>query len=464
MAAEDAQQPRGADELVEIIRAIKERVRGRATGAASGGDGEQFSVQTPDLMLAVHARDAALGKVAAIGTVNPRRGGPLNALIQQAKRIISRALDWHVREQVEFNRAAVASLDGLIEAFDDCNRALSQLTARINAVGREAGDAHAQIAAGLDELKQEVGDTRAHWNTWRSEWEQRLLDTETRFLRGIAEAQGGYEHKLRQVHRDYEASLWGHLDKMRAEYERLIHTELRALRQRIAASAPVSLRRASETQEEAGREPYDALRFALRFRGTEEYVKQQQRHYVPLFAGCDEVLDLGCGRGEFLEVMREAGIKAYGVDLNEECVALCADKGLRADKADLFAHLEGRLDSSLGGIFCAQVVEHLPPLRIPELVRLAAAKLHRGGLLVVETPNPECLAIFATHFYLDPTHVRPVPAALLSFYMEEAGLGRIRISQVGPAVEFMPALTALPSEVRDAFFNGLDYYIAGYKL
>jgi O-antigen chain-terminating methyltransferase len=193
-------------------------------------------------------------------------------------------------------------------------------------------------------------------------------------------------------------------------------------------------------------------------------VKQQQRHYVPLFAGCDEVLDLGCGRGEFLEVMREAGINAYGVDLSEECVALCADKDLRAEKADLFAHLEARLDSSLGGIFCAQVVEHLPPLRIPELVRLAAAKLHRDGLLIVETPNPECLAIFATHFYIDPTHVRPVPAALLSFYMEEAGLGRIQVSQVAPAAESMPALAALPSEVRDAFFNGLDYYIAGYKL
>ncbi|PYT26076.1 MAG: hypothetical protein DMG58_23155 [Acidobacteria bacterium] len=98
------------------------------------------------------------------------------------------------------------------------------------------------------------------------------------------------------------------------------------------------------------------------------------------------------------------------------------------------------------------------------MIRLAAQKLGRGGLIAIETPNPECLAIFATHFYLDPTHVRPIPYALLSFYMEENGIGHIEMHPRSPAIESMPALASLPDDFRNAFFGGLDYAIIGRKL
>jgi O-antigen chain-terminating methyltransferase len=109
-------------------------------------------------------------------------------------------------------------------------------------------------------------------------------------------------------------------------------------------------------------------------------------------------------------------------------------------------------------------VEHLPPERIPELIRLAAARLDRGGVLAIETPNPECLAIFAVHFYLDPTHHRPVPHPLLAFYMEEHGLGGLEVHKRSPAGETMPSLASLPEDFCDAFFGGLDYAIIGRKL
>ena len=89
--------------------------------------------------------------------------------------------------------------------------------------------------------------------------------------------------------------------------------------------------------------------------------------------------------------------------------------------------------------------------------------MKRGAVMAVETPNPECLAIFATHFYLDPTHTRPVPAPLLRFYLEEAGFTNIEIEKLSPAVETMPSLAELPASVRDAFFGGLDYAIFGKK-
>ena len=208
----------------------------------------------------------------------------------------------------------------------------------------------------------------------------------------------------------------------------------------------------------------DYLRFAERFRGSEEYVRNSFKFYVPLFSKRKDVLDIGCGRGEFLELMREAGVPARGIDLSREWVQLCAQKGLRAEVADLFRYLSDLPDFALDGIFCAQVVEHLPPDRIPEFIRLAAQKLVRDGLLVIETPNPECLAIFATHFYLDPTHTRPVPHPLLAFYMEEHGLGGIELHRRSPAVDSMPELAEIPKGVRDALFGGLDYAIAGRKL
>jgi O-antigen chain-terminating methyltransferase len=145
-------------------------------------------------------------------------------------------------------------------------------------------------------------------------------------------------------------------------------------------------------------------------------------------------------------------------------VDLCRHKGLQAENADLFTYLADLPEASLDGIFSAQVVEHLPPDRLPEMIKLASSRLRRDGVLLLETPNPECLAIFASHFYLDPTHTRPIPHALLAFYMEEYGLGLIEVHRRAPAVESMPALASLPEDFREAFFGGLDYGIVGRKL
>jgi O-antigen chain-terminating methyltransferase len=249
--------------------------------------------------------------------------------------------------------------------------------------------------------------------------------------------------------------------KVRRESERVIHEELRIIRQRGVQQAPAAPVRPSEPAPEM---PFDYGRFAERFRGSEDYVKKNLQFYLPRFQGRGPVLDIGCGRGEFLEMMRDAGIEARGIDLSEESMARCRQKGLDVEQADLFAWLRDRPDRSLGAIFCAQVIEHLPAASLPEMIRLASEKLSRDGLLALETPNPECLAIFASHFYLDPTHTRPVPHPLVAFYMEEFGLGQIEVQRLSPAVESMPALASLPQDFRNAFFGGLDYAIFGTKL
>jgi O-antigen chain-terminating methyltransferase len=162
--------------------------------------------------------------------------------------------------------------------------------------------------------------------------------------------------------------------------------------------------------------------------------------------------------------MRELRVRARGIDLGEESVALCRHKGLEAERADLFEYLAAQPDGEFDGMMSSQVVEHLATERLPDMVRLCASKMRRGGVLVVETPNPECLAIFATHFYLDPTHTRPVPHQLMAFYMEEAGFGLIEVHWLSPAIGSMPEIAELPVSFRERFFGGLDYAIVGRKL
>jgi len=470
-------------ELIAILREVRDRVRARHPQTAGGA----AEIPLADLTALVRARDAALGKVAAIGTVNPRRGGVANALVQVWKRLLARVLDWHVREQIVFNREIIVCIDAAIEALADTNRALAGVSGRLAAMEKLAAE---QIAA-MEGAQQELGDIRKHWVEWRAGWEQKLAQNEIQFLRAVADLQAAFGHRAdlmdanyrdtaRGQHADFMAALnthaievqrrlWADLEKVRLEYERLIYTELRVIRQRLWAmdarggAAPAT----APAQAPAAPDALDALdysRFAERFRGPEEHVRAAQRFYLDYFAGRSGVLDIGCGRGEFLDIMREAGVTAAGIDLSEECVAVCRGKGLDAQVADLFAHLGALPENSLDGIFCAQVVEHLPPARLPEMIRLCASRLARDGVLAIETPNPECLAIFATHFYLDPTHVRPVPAPLLGFYFDENGLGVIEIRKLSPAVETVPALASLPEDLRTALFGGLDYAIIGKKL
>jgi 2-polyprenyl-3-methyl-5-hydroxy-6-metoxy-1,4-benzoquinol methylase len=462
-----------SEELAELLRAIRERVSARYPGASNG----ETPVAAADLTPLVHARDAAEAKIAAIGSVNPRSSGLLNSLIQAVKRAISRGLGWFVRDQVVFNREVMACVEATIEALSQFNRALGPAIAR-------TADLKGEVA----EIKGEVADISSHWTAWRSEWERKLGLNEMQFLRSVADLQISAQHRatlmetnfrdiVKAQHTDYlgaldratldiQKRLWGDLAKVRAEYDALIHTELRLIRQRVgsfgqtAVAAPVTPLPPAAEEALA----FDYSRFAERFRGPEESVKRGQQFYVPYFAGCKDVLDIGCGRGEFLDLMREAGVSARGIDLSRESVDVCRTKGLQADIADLFLYLDGLPDASMDGIFSAQVVEHLAPGRLPEMIRLAARKLWRGGVMVLETPNPECLAIFATYFYLDPTHMRPIPHPLLTFYMEEYGIGNIEVHHRSPAVESMPALASLPEDFRNAFFGGLDYAIIGRKL
>ena len=472
--------PKG-EELAAVLAEIRQRVRARNPNGAGSGE-----IPLADLTALLRARDAAEGKVASIGTVNPRPSGLLNSTIQRVKRLVARALDWHVREQVEFNRAIVACVQSTIEALNDANRALAALSAKNEAFSPRIEGLREEFNLALHELRneaQQLVDVRTHWSQWRVDWENKLAANEIHFLKSVAELQSSFQHRVtlmdanyrEQVkahHANFEAAMvrqseeihkrfWADLDRIRTEYETVIHAELRLARQK-ASLARVADQVAESAPPEFGN--IDWLKFGEKFRGAEAAVRERQQIYAMRFRSHAPVLDIGCGRGEMLEVFRQAGVEARGIDLNDDSVALCRNKGLEAEKADLFAYLNSLADSSLGGVVCCQVVEHLPPERLPLMIRLLRDKLRPGGLVAIETPNPECLAIFATHFYIDPTHRHPIPPALMSFYLEEAGFGRIEVERLYPAVEAMPSLAELPEAFRKDFFGSLDYTVFATRL
>lgn len=173
--------------------------------------------------------------------------------------------------------------------------------------------------------------------------------------------------------------------------------------------------------------------FEDRHRGPRSAVQDRQRIYLPFLeaaaaAGAPRTLiDLGCGRGEWLQLAAQQGWQARGVDHDEGMLAACREHGLDAAQGDLPGFLAGQADGSLGAVTAFQVVEHLPFDVLQSLVREALRALAPGGLLVLETPNPENLVVGSSAFHMDPTHVKPLPPLLLSFLAEYSGFAPVAI-------------------------------------
>lgn len=156
------------------------------------------------------------------------------------------------------------------------------------------------------------------------------------------------------------------------------------------------------------------------FGGNEAALRKIQKPLVKHFQGCAPVLDIGCGRGVFLELLAAAGIEAVGVDRSSEALAACRQKGLAIVAEDARSFLS-REERQFGGIFCSHVIEHMGYDDALAFLQLCHRRIHLGGRLLIMTPNPEDLMVMGEIFWLDPTHVRPYPKRLLKAMLETVG-------------------------------------------
>jgi 2-polyprenyl-3-methyl-5-hydroxy-6-metoxy-1,4-benzoquinol methylase len=267
---------------------------------------------------------------------------------------------------------------------------------------------------------------------------------------------------------------------MRAEHEEL-RTSIGVLQRAARSLTSPQVSVATNAQLPAAPVPSHSLGhryvgFEDQFRGLPDTIRQNLSSYLPLFAGATDVLDIGCGRGEFLELLREQGVTARGIDLNDSMVEVCRAHGLQADTADAVAYLHAQPDESLGGLFAAQVVEHLEPAYLTSLIDAAFAKLRPGSPIVFETINPACWFAFFESYVRDITHVRPLHPDTLKFLLVAAGFQRLEIQYRAPypdheklqpvhglPIDAAEALNANAAKLNSLLFTHLDYAAIAYR-
>ncbi len=215
-------------------------------------------------------------------------------------------------------------------------------------------------------------------------------------------------------------------------YDRRVVQQLDDLQARLAEQQRELHSLVARLDDVAARLPGVAVRtwypyedFASSFRGEFVSIADRYGALAARFAGCSPVLDIGFGRGEFLDLLRELGVDACGIEVDPTLVSAARARGLDVAEGRAVEHLRTLPDASLGGIVMIQVIEHLTPQHVVDVVKLAADKVRRGGRIVIETVNPMSMFAYAHALWVDPDHTRPVHPDFLAFLCREAGFAEV---------------------------------------
>ncbi len=374
--------------------------------------------------------------------------GPLLTLLRRCARpFVQPFLDPYLARQERFNaeivrhlnqmgvaieQQLVATRDALFDLAPDPRQLEARLDAALSNYDEALRDRQGVL---FDALEEELWALHGALDDLCGKHVERMHFLEVRFVERAQAIDARFDEKdkvLEQLQARTSNIAEAELLETRAQLRRVLD--------QVQAASPDSRRADSGTsapervdgelwrrlRDWMGDEDYRA--FQLRFRGDEAEITRRMRAHVARFKNVPgPVADLGCGRGEFLELLEATGTDAIGVEINAADVAACVERGLRAECADLFEWLVRQDEGSLGGIFLAQVIEHIPPPDWSTLTDLAASRLAPGGRLVVETINPESLFALVRAYVLDPTHTRPVHPQLLSFMAHRSGLANVDV-------------------------------------
>lgn len=396
---------------------------------------------------------------------------PAGAALRPVKAALLRVLRIVTRDQTTFNSALLEALRGALLETEASLGALASASAE---AGEAARRAEAAVGLARERLDRAVADLTAQVRGEAAARESagRDLTASQRRLDALEKDRDvRFEALARE--REQEAAA------RRKDQEELLDCRegLRMLRLEWS-SLRSNLQTLSEGRTPPGEAPAvrpdDPLRAGLyvdfeeHFRGSEAEIRARQAKDAARFrSAARPVADLGCGRGEFLEALKAEGVTGIGCDANPVMAARAKEKGLAVDAADLFTWLGAREDGSLSGITAFQVVEHLAPASLFGLVELAVRKLAPGGRVLFETVNPE--SVYAMRwFWMDLTHVRPVPAPSLAQLLRASGLKDVAVDFRSPVPDAEGLPAGLAEDPRFAplarlLFAPQDYAVTGVK-
>lgn len=303
---------------------------------------------------------------------------------------------------------------------------------------------------------------------------RRNIDELYKLLQGLNHQLLGLEADIKNVHQEL-ADVQKDVADLRAHDVELEHSiALHAQAAKTAATKGEAASGSSPAVLFADNHDLDAfyLEFENRFRGTEAEIKHKQKPYIKLFedAGVNKKLpiaDLGCGRGEFLELLTQNKFKAVGIDMNEAMVKRARERGFEAVQNDAISYLLAQPSGSLAGVTGFHLAEHIPFEQLLLLIAEAYRCLAKGGILLLETPNPESVFVGAFTFHYDPSHLKPLPPAIVQFAAQFKGFARADILRMQPELTPEDIAKATKNTTLQGALQRLygprDYALVAYK-
>lgn len=339
---------------------------------------------------------------------------------------------------------------------------VQQITAYVDTKDRETAGRALVVNAAVNALADDLA----------KRWES-MTAREQRFDARVSALTAAHEELRTVITVAQQAAL-----ATKRELERLTTTPTTTTPNSQTSSKPQASTAGAEMAFVPTLDSYKYVGFEDQFRGSQETIRERLASYLPYFEGATGVLDVGCGRGEFLDLLNARGITARGLDLNHEMVEVCRARGLDVTEQDAVGYLETLPDASLGGLFAAQVVEHLQPAYLLRFLELACHKLKPGAPIVLETLNPACWTAFFDSFIRDITHVWPLHPDTLRYLVLASGFSSARIEYRSPVApqdklqaaaaagadaDLVEAFNANVEKLNARMFTFLDYAIAGRR-
>ena len=382
--------------------------------------------------------------------------------------------------QAETNRNSAhaertaAHLNNLVARFEDMSNGFQALRADGERTGAHLNNLQAEtnrnseiadsllprfedIFSGFEALRSDGVRTGAHLQNLQTQADRQSVD-HTQLQQAIT--------RLEERVTDDGSFLKGELSHYRTVIEHLV----RSRNSSGKSNAAPSPRAKSEPIADTGALDSFYLTFENRFRGPRAEIKERHRVYLPLIDAAEAgkvdlpILDLGCGRGEWLELLRESHLSARGVDLNAVMIAQCTERKLDVVQSDAVEYLRSLPKDSQGAVTGFHIIEHLPLETLIQLIAETHRVLAPGGVVIFESPNCKNLVVGACNFNIDPTHRNPVYPETAEFMLSISGFVQIEIKYLSPA-EGSPFDQKQPtsSYLNDRFFGPQDFAVIGFK-